>query len=230
DFAHQIGYPIIVKPNSGSHGNGVFMVYNQKELQQALDYIFPKDNIALIQKFITGNDYRIVVLDDKIISAYQRLPFCIVGDAKNDIERLIVKKIKTLADLNRPVNIKISDQRILQNLKRQKLNLKSVLKKDEKIYLLNNANLSSGGDALDITNIIHPEFKKLAIQLTRDMGLRLCGVDLMVQGEISEKIKKYWIIEINSSPGLDHYLKIGKNQEKIVENMYLEVLKALGKY
>ncbi len=226
-YAKEIGFPLIAKPNSGSQGNGVFLANNKIELKRALKYIFDRDNIALIQKFISGNDYRIVVLDNKIISAYQRIPFCIIGNSKDTIDKLIKNKLKNLASLNRPVNVKVDDLRVIQNLKRQKLNLKSVLKKDKKIYLLNNANLSSGGEAIEVTKKIHPDFKKLAIKLTKDMGLRLCGVDLIVQGEISLPAKKYQVIEINAAPGLDHYIKLGRAQEKIVERMYLEVLKAM---
>jgi D-alanine-D-alanine ligase-like ATP-grasp enzyme len=57
------------------------------------------------------------------------------------------------------------------------------------------------------------------------MGLRLCGVDLMIEGDISQRPGTYWVLEINSAPGLDHYAKIGKAQEQIVEDLYLEVLK-----
>ena len=96
-----------------------------------------------------------------------------------------------------------------------------------RIYLLDNANLSSGGDALDVTRPIHTEFKKLAIKLTKDMGLRLCGVDLMVAGDIRKPPKKYWVLEVNAAPGLDHYVKQGRAQQKIVENLYLKVLKSL---
>jgi len=85
--------------------------------------------------------------------------------------------------------------------------------------------LSTGGDSVDVTTTVHPEFKKLAVKLTKDMGLRLCGVDLMISGDISEKPDKFWVLEINSAPGLDHYVKIGTAREKIVENLYLEVLK-----
>jgi len=68
----------------------------------------------------------------------------------------------------------------------------------------------------------------MAISLTKDMGLRFCGVDVMVLGDIKEAPKKYCILEINSAPGLDHYVLTGKKQEKIVEDMYLQILKAMG--
>ncbi len=78
-----------------------------------------------------------------------------------------------------------------------------------------------------MTNSIHPEFGNIAIRLTKEMGLRLCGVDFMVNGSITEKPDKYWILEINASPGLDHYVKTGKEQEKVVDDMYLEILRSL---
>ena len=78
---------------------------------------------------------------------------------------------------------------------------------------------------MDVTEMVHPIFKELAVKLTRDMGLRLCGVDLMIKGDISQSPQIYWVLEINSAPGLDHYAKIGKAQEQIVESLYLEVLK-----
>ena len=74
---------------------------------------------------------------------------------------------------------------------------------------------------------IHPEFRRLAIQLTKDMGLRLCGVDLMVDGTLDKKPKQFWVLEVNAAPGLDHYARGGKAQEKVVEEMYLKVLKSL---
>lgn len=83
--------------------------------------------------------------------------------------------------------------------------------------------------AVDVSGKIHPAFRKLAIELTRDMGLRLCGVDLMIEGDISQKPNVYWILEVNAAPGLDHYVKMGKEQEKIVEGLYLEVLKSMEK-
>ena len=225
--AEKIGWPLIVKPNSGSQGTDVIMVGNKKEFYSAMKKIFIKDKIALVQKIVSGKDYRIVVLDNKIISAYQRIPFSITGDGISTVKRLIAKKINNFAILNRPTKIKINDQRLIKNLKEQKLTFNSVLKNGEKIILLNNANLSTGGESVDVTKKVHPEFKKIAIKLTKDMGLRLCGVDLMIDGDIKNPPKKYWVIEINAAPGLDHYVKTGVEQEKIVEDMYLEVLKSM---
>ena len=228
-YAQKLGFPLIVKPNSGSQGNNIILVHNKTELSSALKKVFLQDKIALVQKYISGQDYRIVVLDNKIISAYQRMPLNITGDGSSNIKKLIKMKLDGFVISERPANIGLQDHRILQNLKKNKLTMQSVLLKDQKVTLLNNANLSSGGDSLDVTSSLHPEFKKIAISLTRDMGLRLCGVDLMVNSDISQKPKKYWVIEINAAPGLDHYIKTGAKQQKIVEDMYLEVLKAMEK-
>lgn len=229
DYAKKIGFPVFVKPNSGSQGSAVAKVNDKQELYSALRRIFTKDKVALVQRTVKGKDYRIVVLDNKIISAYQRLPLYITGDGISSAKKLLVKKLHHLRSLGRPAQIKINDWRLGQNLKAQKLNWRSILAKKEKIFLLNNANLSTGGESIDVTKNIHPAFRKLAIKLTKDMGLRLCGVDLMVAGDISQFPKKYWVIEINAAPGLDHYIKTGPEQKKIVEKMYLEVLKAMEK-
>ena len=226
-YAVKIGFPVVVKPNSGSQGKSVHKVYNQRELYKSLRSVFSEDKVALVQKFIRGNDYRVVVLDDKVISAYQRVPFSIIGDGISCVGNLIKKKLRAFVILDRPAKIVIDDWRVSQNLKRQGLHLKSVLPTGKRVFLLDNANLSSGGDSSDVTKTIHPKFKEIAVKLTKDMGLRLCGVDFMVAGEISEAPKKYWIIEINYAPGLDHYIKTGTEQEKIVEDLYLQVLKAL---
>ncbi len=117
-------------------------------------------------------------------------------------------------------------------LQRQGHTFKSIPSKGHKVYLLDNANLSTGGDATEVTNTISPGFKKIAVNLSRDMGLRIAGVDIMVtKGDITEDPKNcsYYIIEINAAPGLDHYVTTGRAQRKIVEDMYLKVLKALGK-
>lgn len=228
-YAQKIGLPVIVKPNSGSQGVGVMLVHTKREFYDALRRIFVRDRVALVEECVPGKDYRIVVLDSKIISAYERLPLSIVGDGISTVGELLKTKQQNFVAASRDTRLKLDDPRIQLKLARKKLNFASVLANGEHIFLLDNANLSSGGDSVDVTSQVHPGFKKIAIQLTHDMGLRMCGVDLMVNGDISEAPKQYWVIEINAAPGLDHYARSGAAQEKIVEELYLKVLKSMEK-
>ena len=218
-----------MKPNSGTQGTDVALVHTKKDFYRAMKQIFKHDRIALVQTYVRGRDYRIVVLDKEIISAYERIPLNVIGDGRSTIRQLLAKKSRAFVASSRDTRINMRDPRITAKLKHQGVALMSVPKLGEQIFLLDNANLSSGGDAVDVTKKIHPAFAKLAIQLTRDMGLRLCGVDLMIAGNVAQKPQKYWILEINAAPGLDHYVKTGKAQQKIVENLYLKVLRHLAK-
>lgn len=226
-YARSLGLPVIVKPNSGSQGKGVALVHNKREFYRAMRAIFEIDRVALVQHPVHGKDYRIVVLDKKIISAYERIPLSIVGDGKSIIGNLLKKKQQGFVASSRDTRIKTRDPRMVEKLGHQGLSFRSVLAKGKRVFLLDNANLSAGGDSVDVTKDMHPEFGKIAVKLTKDMGLRLCGVDLMIDGDISQKPATYWVLEINSAPGLDHYARSGKVQEKIVKNLYLEVLKSM---
>ncbi len=231
-YAEKLKYPLIIKPNSGSQGYGVCVVENIKELKKAVAEVFKDDKIAIIEKYLPGKDYRIVVLDDEIISAYERIALSVMGDGKSSVISLLKQKQKGFIKNERDTKINFSDKRIILKLKRQGFAFRSILSKDQKIFLLDNANLSTGGDSVDVTNTIHESFKRIAVNLTRDMGLRIAGVDIMVtKGDIAQDVKhcSYFIIEINAAPGLDHYVTTGAKQKKIVEAMYLKVLKALGR-
>lgn len=226
-YAKTIGFPVIVKPNSLSQGAGVEKVYNLREFLCAVKTICEKDRVFLVQREVKGRDYRIVVLDGEIMSAYERLPLRVQGDGKSSINQLLDKKQKHFDAIGRDTLIKKNDLRIIHCLSRLGLTKRSVLPKGEVVSLLDNRNLSSGGDAIDATDSIHPSFAKLCIAIVRDMGLRYCGVDLMVEGEICYPVKKYQIIEINAAPGIDHYVHSGRKQEIIVDKMYEKVFRAL---
>jgi len=221
----------VVKPNSGSQGVGVAVVHNRREFYRAMRAAFKQDRVVLVQRPVRGKDYRLVVLDNEVVSAYERIPLNIVGDGKTSIQRLLQMKQRQFIAAKRGTRIKVDDPRIAEKLKRQGLSLRSMLSRGERIFLLDNANLSSGGNAVDVTAQVNPIFRELAVHLTSDMNLRLCGVDLIVDGDISEPpvAGKYWVLEINAAPGLDHYAKAGKAQERIVEELYLKVLRSLDR-
>ena len=180
----------------------------------------------LVQRFYAGNDYRLVVLDNEVISAYQRTPLFVVGDGKANVRQLLKRKQKQFLNFGRDTEIDIDDFRIRLKLHRRRLTLESVLPVGEKMDLLDNANLSTGGDALDVTAEVHPDFRRLATNIIRDMGLRMSGVDIITD-DIRAPLDRYVLIEINSAPGLDNYASIGVRQRKRVDELYLRVLQAL---
>lgn len=225
--AKKLGFPVVVKPNSGSQGTGVALVQNRQEFFKAMRAIFRKDRVGLVQRPVHGTDYRLVVLDNKIVSAYERVPLNVVGDGRSTITQLLKAKQRGFAAARRDTQIRNDDPRLALKLARQGLEFRSVPACGERIFLLDNANLSTGGDSVDVTHKIHHGFRSLGVKITRDMGLRLCGVDLMIDGDISARPRRYWVLEVNAAPGLDHYVKGGKAQQKIVEDLYFEVLRHL---
>lgn len=228
-FAKNKQYPRIVKPNSQSQGRAVHKVHNEKELRAALRAVFKLDRVALVQEVVYGKDYRLVVLDNEVISAYERIPLSVVGDGKSTIVELLTAKQAMYKKSGRDTVIKI-DARMRRKVASQNLRITSRLEKGRQVFLLDNANLSQGGDSLDVTHIVHPSIRDMAIRLTCDMGLRLCGVDLMLDGDIAAPLTSahsWHIIEINAAPGLDHYAASGAEQQQIVENLYLKVLERM---
>ena len=226
-YAEKLGYPVIVKPNSGSQGSGVFLAHDAKDLDRALAYVFKHDRIALIQRLTKGRDYRIVVLDDEVISAYERIPLSVVGDGISTVKELLEAKSLLFQRNGRDTQITFDDVRIARKLARQKLSLRSRPAAGIRVSLLDNANLSTGGDSIDVTETIHPDFKAMAIKLTKDMGLRFSGIDLLIEDDIESKPGRYHVLEVNDTPGLDHYAASGAKQRKIVEDLYFKVLKAM---
>lgn len=225
-YAQQLGFPVILKPNNRSQGMLVTKVYNKRDYYRVARQIFRKTSVLLVQRFYGGRDYRVVVLDNEVISAYERIPLLVTGDGQSSIKELLDQKQQQFIKNDRDTIIDVDDFRIKLKLRRQKLSFKSVPQKGKTVYLLDNANLSTGGDALDVTKTIHPEFYELAVHITKDMGLRLCGVDIITDN-ISLPVKNYVVIEINGAPGLDNYAKMGQDQVRVVESLYLKVLKAL---
>ncbi len=228
-YAKNMGFPVIVKPNSGSQGSGVALVHAKEEFYRAMNFIFEKDKIAIVQQRVFGKDYRLVVLDDRVISAYERIPLSVTGDGHSSIQQLLQSKQRDFFREKRDTRLNFDDPRIREKLEREGLSFESVPPLNTQVFLLDNANLSSGGESIDVTNSIHSDFASVAVALTKDMGLRLCGVDLMIEGDIANAPGTYYVLEINAAPGLDHYARSGEHQEKLVDHLYLQVLKSIEK-
>ncbi len=211
-YARTLGLPVFLKPNSKSQGIGVTKVYTKTEFYKVFKAIARIDNVVLVEKAIIGKDYRVVVLDDEVISAYERIPLTIIGDGKHSVMQLLRKKQREFKQAGRDKTFKFDDPRFKAILQRQKLTLDSIVVKGQPVQLMHNANLSTGGTSIDVTDKVHPFYKELAVRLTKDMGLRMCGVDILVEGDIYTPAKYHYIIEINSAPGLDCHGQIMRTQ------------------
>ncbi|MBP6994151.1 cyanophycin synthetase, partial [Candidatus Woesebacteria bacterium] len=159
-YARTLQYPVIVKPNSKSQGQGVVKAFTDDELTDALDYIFNTigDPVALVQRVVQGSDYRIVVLGTEVLCAYRRTPLSVQGDGGSTIQQLLRKKQEAFIQKGRDTTIYVGDPRTKNILKRMGLSLKSVIAEGNAIQLLDNANLSSGGEGDDVTHILHSDY------------------------------------------------------------------------
>lgn len=221
-YAVEIGLPIILKPNSKSQGRGVWKIESKQEFETAIRDLENWVDIYRIERYCSGRDYRIVVYDGEVICAYERTPLSICGDGVSTVEELMVKKQEFFLVKKRSVSFDARDRRIQWILKRNALSPNSVLENGRVLMLLGNANLSSGGDMRDATNTLCSAYAELALNCSKDMGLRLCGMDILIDGDETE-LHPYTILEVNAGPGLANYASLGDDQRNRVENMYRNI-------
>lgn len=227
-FAEKIGYPVVLKRNDSSKGNGIFKVFNQTEFDTAASIIFKESDTFQVQRFYSYNDYRVVVLGNKIISAYQRIPLSICGDGTSSVLQLLKKKQNYFKSIGRDTIIDYYNADTHSILKNEEKSMSTVLKNGEILILRSVSNLSAGGESLDVTNTIHNEYSELCCKIAKDLNLTLCGVDIMCKN-ICEPISDYIVLEVNSAPGLDNYLYNGCKQEEYVKSLYREIILFVAK-
>ncbi|MCK4525719.1 MAG: cyanophycin synthetase, partial [Candidatus Andersenbacteria bacterium] len=230
-FTDKIKYPIVVKPYDGTHGNLVFIgIRNKEDCEKAVKKILKENEYVLIEKMFIGTEYRIFATRNKFIAATNRVPANIIGDGIHTVRDLV--NIKN-SDPRRGddydkalIKIKI-DKNLLNNLKKQKLKLSSIIKNKKIVYLRNTSNLSTGGDSVDVTDQIHPDIKKIAVKAVRAIpGLAYAGVDFMTNKDISKKPTKnsYIIIEINSSPMISMHHSPYQGKSRNVAKEIIDIL------
>lgn len=224
DYSRRIGFPVILKPNNMSQGSFVFKVNDESEYFSFLSEIFTYCDTAQIQKFYSENDYRIVVLGGKVLSAYQRVPFHVIGDGDSSISELISKKQRSFIQSGRDTKLVDTDTRLAHKLLQQSLSLESIPAPNERVVLQDISNLSAGGETIELTDKIHTSFVEIALLIARDMNLTLCGIDIITNDITQQNNGQYIVIEVNSAPGLDNYAYQGAVQEAYVESLYREVL------
>jgi D-alanine-D-alanine ligase-like ATP-grasp enzyme len=224
----NFGYPAYLKPIRGSQGNLVNMVFETDELEQVLtSFDEASVRVPVIEAPVHMPDFRIVMLDGELISAYERVPLSVVGDGEKTITELLRELQQRYELEGRDTRINAEDTRIIRTLQRRGMTLTSVPAKNLKIVLLPISNLSAGGTAVDVSETIHPKWVELSAFIAMSFNLRLSGLDLACQ-DISAPDSPYYVLEINAAPGLDHYAATGENQRIIVDNFYAKIFNSPG--
>ncbi|MFO0612614.1 MAG: hypothetical protein U0414_08510 [Polyangiaceae bacterium] len=222
-YAAALGYPVFVKPVDLSMGRLVEKVWSEPELRAAAERVFAVSRVMLVQRACPGVDHRLIVLDGRLLRAYERRPLAVVGDGRSTVDDLLAALQRSFEEAGRDTVLPIADPRIDASLARSGAARSTVLDEGATLPLLDVANLSTGGEARDVTGEIHPTLADLAIRVTRDFDLRFAGVDVLT-ADARAPLGEYTILEINSAPGLDYYTA----SEADVDAAYEEVLRAVG--
>ncbi|HEU0051293.1 MAG TPA: hypothetical protein VFQ60_04555 [Patescibacteria group bacterium] len=207
DFSEHLGFPLVTKPNWGSHGDDVFTnIQSKRELSSILDNLFLRHDLVIIERHYPGKEYRIFRTRNGRYAVLHRDPAHVIGDGKHSILELAKtesrhRKSQYKKTILCPIVI---DDSVRAYLALSGLRLSSIPTKGEKVYLRLTSNLAKGGVSSDVTDVIHPNVLKIAERIHRIFEHLPCiGIDFLTEDISSPRAgKDYAILEINSNPGL----------------------------
>ena len=202
------GYPIVLKPLDGNHGRGITIDINSWEVaEEAYDLASAasKTKNVIVERYYTGRDHRVLVVNGQVVAVAERVPANVVGDGKSTVEQLVeeVNRDPQRGDGHDNVLTRITiDKLTLDLLQKQGYAMDSVLPAGERVFLRATANLSTGGIAVDRTDEIHPENVWLFSRVAKIIGLDIAGIDV-VTSDISKPLRDTngVIVEVNAAPG-----------------------------
>ncbi len=230
----RINYPIVIKPLDGNHGKGASINVNKWEDAVAgLAHAQQYSRRVIVERFITGHDFRILVINNQVVAAAQRVPARVIGDGVSTIEQLIEVENKDprrgYGHENVLTEIDI-DRDSLDLLGKRGMTPTSIPAKGEQIFLKSTANLSTGGTSIDVTDKMHPENIFLAERISRVIGLDICGIDIMADN-LTEPLKENGgvILEVNAAPGFRMHLAPAEGLPRNVAAPVIDMLYPPGK-
>ena len=230
----KIGYPIVLKPLDGNHGKGASInVTNWEDAVSGLSFAQAYGKRVIVEKFITGFDFRILVIDNKLVAAAKRVPAHVVGNGTDTIQQLIeiTNQDPRRGYGHENVLTQIDVDRDTEDLL-EKLNytLETIPRIGEIVFLKSTANLSTGGTSVDVTDMMHPENIFLAERISRVIGLDVCGVDIMAEN-LTQPLKENGgvILEVNAAPGFRMHLAPSEGLPRNVAAPVIDMLYPPGK-
>ncbi|MDY0963570.1 cyanophycin synthetase [Massilia sp. CFBP9026] len=227
--ALEIGLPVVIKPKDGNQGKGVTVnVTTREQLDAGFKAASEFRDDILVERYLPGHDYRLLVVGDKMVAAARREPPQVIGDGKHTVRELVdaVNRDPRRGDGHATSLTKIRfDDIALGTLVQQGMNADSVPSLGQRVVLRNNANLSTGGTATDVTDDVHPEVAERAIAAAHMIGLDICGVDLVADSVLKpiEDVSG-GIVEVNAAPGLRMHLAPSFGKPRAIGEAIMDTL------
>jgi len=225
----RISYPIVTKPVDGNHGKGATTnITNWDDAVKGLEAAKKYSRGVIVEKFITGQDHRVLVINYKFVAAAIRKPASIIGDGKSTIQQLIDK---TNEDPRRGyghertlTQIKVDDF-TLDMLAKANLTLERIIPSGQELHLKPTANLSTGGTATDVTDMVHPDNIFMCERIARIIGLDICGIDIMAEN-LTEPVSQTGgaILEVNAAPGFRMHIDPAEGIPRNVAEPVIDML------
>ncbi len=227
--ALEIGLPVVVKPQDGNQGKGVTVGITERgQFNLAYDAA-AKYGGVMVEKYLPGDDFRLLVVGDKLVAAARRDPPLVIGDGERTVRELVaeVNLDPRRGEGHGTSLTKIRIDAIAEaRLQAQGLTADAIPSKGQRVILRNNANLSTGGTATDVTDSVHPEVAARAIEAAQTVGLDICGVDVVCETVIKPlEEQNGGIVEVNAAPGLRMHISpsfgTGRDVGKaVIDHMY----------
>jgi cyanophycin synthetase len=227
--AEIIGFPVVVKPLAGNHGRGVSInLKTPAEVELAFDKAREHGRTVIVESYITGFDHRILIVNGQLVAAAKREPGHVVGDGKHTIAELvdIVNEDPRRGVGHEKVLTRLEfDHQAERLLKKIGYDHDTVPEAGEKVYLRSTANLSTGGTALDVTDIIHPDNREMAERAIKAIGLDIGGVDFLCDDiSVSYREGGGGICEVNAGPGFRMHVAPSEGTPRDVAGPVIDML------
>lgn len=234
DAIKKVGFPLVFKPLDGNHGRGATInVKTEEAATEAFEYAKNYSRRIIIEKFITGYDFRVLVIDHKMVAAALRVPAHITGNGHNTVQELIDKENEDprrgYGHENVLTEITV-DRDTLDLLAKKNYTLDSTPQQGETVYLKSTANLSTGGTSIDVTDLVHPQNVFISERISRIIGLDICGIDIMAEN-LTQPLPENGgvVLEVNAAPGFRMHLAPSEGLPRNVAAPVIDMLYPPGK-
>ncbi|HSG59779.1 MAG TPA: cyanophycin synthetase [Woeseiaceae bacterium] len=227
--AKRIGFPVVLKPLAGNHGRGVSInLKSDEEVEVAFTKAREHGRSIIVESYIEGYDHRLLVINGELVAAAKREPGHVIGDGRHTIEELvdIVNQDPRRGVGHEKVLTRIEfDHQAERLLAKVGYDRSTVPAEGERVYLRSTANLSTGGTALDVTDIIHPDNRDMAIRAIKAIGLDIGGVDFLTNDiALSYREAGGAICEVNAGPGFRMHVAPSEGTPRDVAGPVIDML------